>query len=183
MTAHADCAGPSSATPVESAERFVSAMASAATAVSVVTTDGKFGRFGMTVSAITSVSVEPPLVLACINRRSPLPDAIEANGVMAVNLLGEGQQHIADVFAGRSSEARYDFGCAKWFEGVTGSPLLRGVAALFDCELDAIHDAGSHRILIGRVVEARCGEALPLVYARHGYRGIADIDMQGKSTR
>ena len=172
--------GACSAAPVETAERFVAAMASAATAVSVVTTDGSSERFGMTVSAVTSVSAEPPLVLACINRRSPLPDAIESNGVMAINLLAEGQQQIADVFAGRSSGSNYDFSCAEWYEAVTGSPLLHGAAAVFDCELDAMHQAGSHWILIGRVVEARCGEALPLVYALRGYRGIADINQQEK---
>ena len=179
MTPRREGAGQSGRPPgrFESAERFVAAMARAATAVSVVTSDGPAGRFGLTVSAITSVSAEPPLMLACIKRRNPLPAAIEANGVMAVNVLGEGQQHIADVFAGRSPGPNYDFGRAEWCRAVTGSPLLIGAAAVFDCELDAIHDAGSHRILIGRVVEARCGEALPLVYARRGYRGIADLDL------
>lgn len=165
---------------LESAERFVAAMARAATTVSVVTTDGPAGRFGVTVSAITSVSAEPPLVLACINRRSPVLDAIECNGVMAINVLAEGQQNIADGFAGRSPGPNYDFGCAEWCRAVTGAPLLAGAAAVFDCALHAVHDAGTHRIVIGRVVEARCGEALPLVYARRGYRGIADLDFHGR---
>lgn len=166
-----------SAGRLESRERFVAAMARAATAVSVVTSDGSAGRFGLTVSAISAVSADPPLMLACIKRSSPVSAAIEANAVLAINVLGEDQQLVADVFAGRSSGPHYDFGCAEWDRAVTGSPLLEAAAAVFDCELDAIHEAGSHRILIGRVVEARCGEALPLVYARRGYRAIADRDL------
>lgn len=183
MNAHHECTDPYSSPPVESAERFIAAMASAATAVSVVSTAGKAGRFAMTVSAIASVSADPPLMLACIHRRSPAAAAIESNGVMAVNVLGEDQQHIADIFAGRSPEASYDFGCAQWGRSATGSPLLSGAAAVFDCELDAIHDGGTHRILIGRVVEATCGIALPLVYARRGYRGIADLNLHGRGVR
>lgn len=185
MTAHprlAECSGRP-AGGIESAERFVAAMAGAATAVSVVTTDGDAGRFGVTVSAISSVSADPPMVLACIHRRSPVAAAIESNRVMAVNVLGEGQQHIADSFAGRSPGASYDFDCARWCRSVTGSPLLTGAAAVFDCELDAVHEAGTHRILIGRVVEARSGKALPLVYARRDYRAIADLNLQGRVVR
>ena len=153
-------------------------MAHAATGVSVVTTDGEAGRFAVTVSAISSVSAEPPLMLACINRRSPVAAAIERNGLLAINVLAESQQAIANVFAGRSPGANYDFTCAQWRRSVTGSPLLCDAAAAFDCELDAIHEAGTHRIVIGRVVEARCGGALPLVYARRGYRTIAEFEKQ-----
>ena len=170
MIPHCTCA--------ERADRFIAAMAHAATGVSVVTTDGEAGRLAVTVSAISSVSAEPPLMLACINRRSPVAAAIERNGLMAINVLAESQHRIANVFAGRSRGANYDFGCAEWYRSMTGSPLLSGAAAVFDCELDAIHDAGTHRIMIGRVVEAHCGEALPLVYARRGYRTIAKTDLQ-----
>lgn len=163
---------------IESPERFIAAMARAATGVCVVTTNGDAGEFALTVSALSSVSAEPPLMLACINRRSPVAAAIESNGLMAVNVLADIQQHVANVFAGRSPGANYDFSCAEWYRSMTGSPLLAGAAAVFDCEVDAIHDAGTHRIVLGRVVEARCGEALPLVYARRGYRTIANLDLQ-----
>ena len=160
----------------ETPDRFVAAMRLAATGVSVVTTDGPAGRFGVTVSAISSVSTEPPLVLACINRKSPAVTAIELNGVMAVNLLAEHQRPIAETFAGRPCVgAPYDFGCAEWSSDRTGSPLLRHAAAVFDCEVMAFHDAGSHRIVLGRVVDARGGDASPLVYSRRDYRRIADL--------
>lgn len=162
--------------PLESAERFVAVMGRAATGVSVVTTDGAAGRFGVTVSAISSVSAEPPLVLACINRRSPVAAAIDGNGAMAVNVLGEHQQPIADTFAGRPvAGPPYDFGCAHWRANRTGSPVLVDAVAVFDCTLEAAYDAGSHRIFIGRVVEALGGDGDPLVYARRAYRRITNL--------
>jgi flavin reductase (DIM6/NTAB) family NADH-FMN oxidoreductase RutF len=160
----------------ETADRFLAAMRLAATGVSVVATDGPAGRFGVTVSAISSVSAEPPLVLACINRKSPAVAAIERNRVMSVSLLAEHQRPVAETFAGRPCiGAPYDFGSAKWSSGRTGSPLLSHAAAVFDCEVVAVHEAGSHRIILGRVIAAQGGEASPLVYSRRDYRRIADL--------
>lgn len=162
--------------PAVEPQRFVSAMAMAATAVSVVTTDGAAGKFGLTVSAISSVSAAPPMVLACINRRSPLADAVTSNKIFCINLLADAQSQISDVFAGRANEALpYDFGCARWLDGITGAPVLAGAAASFDCKLESSHDAGSHRIIIGRVLDAMTGDGDPLVYARRQYRAITDL--------
>ena len=164
------------ALPAVEPQQFVSAMAMAATAVSVITTDGAGGKFGLTVSAISSVSAEPPLVLACINRRNPVAGAVVRNGIFCVNLLAAGQSLVSNVFAGRPGEMMpYDFGCADWFQSVTGAPVLKGAAAAFDCKLETHHDAGSHRIIIGRVLDAVTGEDDPLVYARRQYRAITDL--------
>ena len=76
-------------------------MSGTVTGVSVVTTDGTSGRLGLTVSSMTSVSADPPTLLVCINRRSPLVEAIRANGVFAVNVVGAHQAAVADTFAGR----------------------------------------------------------------------------------
>src|SRR5689334_3221057 len=85
-------------------EAFVTAMAGAVTGVTVITTDGPAGRFGLTVSATASVSAEPPMILACVNRRSPAAAAIEANQAFCLNLLSDVQFPLADVFAGRSKD-------------------------------------------------------------------------------
>jgi flavin reductase (DIM6/NTAB) family NADH-FMN oxidoreductase RutF len=82
-------------------DAFVAAMRRAATAVAVVATSGAAGRLAVTVSAIASVSADPPIVLACINQRSPVCAAIRANGVFTINLLTADQAHVADTFAGR----------------------------------------------------------------------------------
>ncbi|MGE0211339.1 MAG: flavin reductase family protein [Parvibaculaceae bacterium] len=162
--------------PVECPSRFIAVMGRAASGVSVVTTDGIAGRFGVTVSAISSVSAEPPLILACVNRKSPIVTAIDANGVFCVNLLAVRQQPIADTFAGRPRSGRpYDFGCADWLVGETGAPVLPEAAASFECSLEAAHDAGTHRIFIGRVLKALGGEAEPLVYSARAYRRIVEL--------
>src|SRR4051812_12981666 len=86
------------------AAAFVSAMAGAATGVNIVTTDGQAGRVGLTVSAMASVSAEPPMLLVSINRRSPLLAAILENGVFGVSVLGVHHAELADSFAGRPRE-------------------------------------------------------------------------------
>jgi flavin reductase (DIM6/NTAB) family NADH-FMN oxidoreductase RutF len=138
--------------PVESTDRFIVAMGRLVTGVTVVTTDGPAGRFGITVSAFSSVSADPPLVLACVNRKSPVVAAVLANGVFCINVLADAHRHVADTFAGRNSVGKsYDFDIGVWGAAVTGAPLLGDAAATFDCFLDSWQDAGSHRIFIGKV--------------------------------
>jgi flavin reductase len=151
---------------------FLEAMAEAATGVTLVTTDGAAGRFGVTVSAFASVSADPPMLLACINRRSPAAAAIAANGGFCVNVLTAAQSFLADVFAGRSDRfPPYDFTCADWQRADSGWRLADSVAS-FACALDREVAAGSHQVLIGRVLAThRNGqpEAGSLVYSRRAY--------------
>ncbi len=151
---------------------FLQAMAEAATSVTLVTTDGPAGRFGVTVSAFASVSADPPMVLACINRKSPAAAAIAANGGFCINVLSAAQSFLADVFAGRSERYRpYDFECVDWQRAQRGWRLNESVAS-FACALDREIEAATHQILIGRVLAThRCNEPdLPsLVYARRAY--------------
>ena len=160
----------SSAATVTRREAFVGAMGSVATGVSIVATDGPAGRFAMTVSAFSSVSADPPTILACINRRSPLADAIRRNGVFCVNVLGAGQSDIADRFAGRPrAGAAYDFGCAAWEILDTGAPRLVDAAASFDCAFDSAVDQATHIVMFGRVVAVADSASQALVYARRTY--------------
>ena len=151
---------------------FLQAMAEAATGVTLVTTDGPAGRFGVTVSAFASVSADPPMLLACINRKSPAAAAIAANGGFCVNVLTAAQSFLADVFAGRSERyAPYDFTCADWQRAEGGWRLTDSIAS-FACALDREIAAGSHQILIGRVLATHRttqSEASSLVYARRAY--------------
>jgi flavin reductase (DIM6/NTAB) family NADH-FMN oxidoreductase RutF len=154
--------GPSAA---DLSRDFVAAMAHTAASVNVVTTTGPAGRFGLTVSAMTSISAEPPLLLACINRKSQCADAITANKRFAVNTLAEPQVEVARIFAGRpSSGDAYDFSAHEWIEGEHGALLLKDAATHFTCALDSFHDAGTHRIFIGRVLVAHTNALQPLVY-------------------
>jgi flavin reductase (DIM6/NTAB) family NADH-FMN oxidoreductase RutF len=144
---------------------FVNAMASSAMGVSIVTTQGAVGRFGLTVSAWSSVSAEPPLLLACINRKNKIAEAITAHGFFAVNALDDSHADMARVFAGRpkSGEA-YAFDETQWQIGRHDLPLLQGASATFICALDSFHDAGTHRIFMGHVEEAISGTVSPLLY-------------------
>jgi flavin reductase (DIM6/NTAB) family NADH-FMN oxidoreductase RutF len=158
-----------------SPDQFIAAMGGAATAVSVVTTDGPEGRCGITVSAISSVSADPPLVLACVNRKSPAVKAIEGNGVFAINVLAARNRDFALTFPGRPSNGKpFDFANHPWASGETGAPLVSDATAVFECEMDRAYDAGTHRIFIGRVIAARRGEDEPLVYCNRQFRRIAD---------
>ena len=150
----------------EPSASFVAAMRRAASSVTIVTTDGEAGRFGLTVSAMSSVSAEPPMLLVCLNTRSPAAAAVLGNGVFAVNLLAESQGELACAFAGRPLVgAPFDFATAEWAPGETGAPLLRRAAARFDCRVAQSHLAGTHRIIVGHVLSASSdGEAAPLVY-------------------
>ena len=155
--------------PVSAAE-FVDALRSAVTGVTIVTTDGAAGRYGVTVSAFSSVSAEPPMVLACINRNSPVADALARNKCFAVNVLSTSQQSLADTFAGRPGKRTpYDFSAARWSESPTGAPVLAGAVAGFDCALVTMVDAGTHRIFIGRVVSVATAARDPLLYSNRAY--------------
>ncbi len=163
--------------PTETPGNFVTAMAAAACGVSIVTTDGLAGRFGITVSAVASVSAEPPLVLVCINRRSPAAAAVDANGVFAVNLLSAEQRTLAMTFAGRPAAGDpYDFSAADWQAGVTDAPLLSDASAAFECEVERAFDAGTHRIVIGRVLAARRTAVPPLLYSDRRFGRLVALD-------
>lgn len=149
---------------------FVDAMASSAMGVSIVTTQGVAGQFGLTVSAWSSVSAEPPLVLACINRKSPIVAPLTVNGRFAINVLTEVQAGLARVFAGRSADGRnYDFAAASWHTSPEGDLMLDQSSAAFSCVLDSWHDAGTHRIFIGRVEHVSTMRAEPLLYHNRSF--------------
>lgn len=153
-----------------SAEAFVGAMRVQAAAVNVVTSDGPGGRVGVTVSAMSSVSAEPPLILACVNRRSPCVATIRRNGVFCINALSAEQSHLADTFAGRpSSGVPFDFKAASWTVLETGAPSLVDAVANLDCVIHEIVEAGSHTIFIGRVVGAQHRNVSPLIYCDRAY--------------
>jgi flavin reductase len=148
-------------------------MCLAATGVSVVTTDGPAGRFGLTVSAVSSVSAEPPMILICVNRKSPAVRAFDVNGTFAVNLLGAQNRAYAETFSGRPQKGKpFDFTNHEWCDGQAGLPLVTDATAVFECETHESVDVGTHRIYIGRVFAAHRGVSDPLVYCNRAFRRI-----------
>lgn len=159
-----------SETPSAASGLFVQAMGRAVSGVTVVATDGPAGRFAVTVSAMSSVSAEPPLVLACIQRRCPANRAVRENGVFSISVLAAAQAHVSDTFAGRPRTGEpFDFAVGEWRQAATGAPCLSGAVATFDCALWSFHEAGSHTIFIGRVLAVAASEAAPLLYTGRRY--------------
>jgi flavin reductase len=179
ITADRPAMRPTRSLELETVDRadFIRAMAGAANSVSVVTTDGRAGRVGITVSSVSSVSADPPLVLVCVNRRSPAHRAMRENAVFAVNLLGTRHRELADTFAGRPSHgSAYDFNTDAWSRGATGAPRLADAVSSFECVLDQAHDAGSHTVFIGRVVSVAGAGGRPLLYGDRSYGGMCELN-------
>lgn len=149
---------------------FLQAMSSVANSVSVVTTDGREGKFGQTVTSFCSVSADPPQMLCCIRGASPVRTAIELNGCFTINVLSENQSSIADAFAGRSTEfPTYNFSHIPHGTDDNGCPTIVGGSCLFSCQLADTIESGSHAIFVGNVTWVGRGAEAPLLYRARGY--------------
>jgi flavin reductase len=110
------------------------------------------------------------MLLVCIRSRSPIVEAIAVNSALAVNTLAHDQLSVADTFAGRAHGcAPYDFGCADWETDARKPPLLVGAASRFSCAPSRTVAAGSHTIVIARVLHADTTSAAALAYTGSDY--------------
>jgi len=143
-----------------------------ATGVTVVTTRTATGEpVGLTVNSFTSVSLDPPLVLFCLDRGAGSLPAFETSGAFAVNILAAGQETLSNRFADPDAARFGADATAAWS---TGAPILADALAALDCALHARHDGGDHIILVGRVLQlAVLSDGDPLVYWRGAYRRLA----------
>jgi len=153
-----------------SATEFRQAMGHFATGVTVVTSVGDDGGpVGTTASAVTSLSLDPPLVLVCFDRTSETLRAIRSHGAFVVNVLAARQQHLSANFARRGLAAAWDG--VRHRPGPTGSPRLHGVLAALECTVENRLPGGDHEIVVGRVQDVEIGDeaAAPLLYWRGSY--------------
>jgi flavin reductase (DIM6/NTAB) family NADH-FMN oxidoreductase RutF len=129
---------------------------------------------GITVNSFSSVSLDPMLVLVCLNEASRGVGLIERAGAFAVNVLSAGQQHISRWFADRYRPAGSTMFDGVLFEpGVTGCPVLVDAAASFDCRLRQSHRAGDHLIVLGEVVALVHRPWLePLIFHAGNYKAL-----------
>lgn len=154
-----------------SKDEFCAALSRFVSGVTVVTTIGKDNRpAGITVSAFSSVSLEPPLILACINRRASLHDHLTEGTYFAVNILAEDQQKISRLFASKD-EDRFEGARYRW--GSSGAPLLDGALAHIECRVVHTYPGGDHSIIVGEVECTSTAEHRPLAYYRGGYVNLA----------
>lgn len=128
--------------------------------------DGK--PAGFAAQSFSSVSLDPPLVLLCPAKSSTSWPRLRQSGSFCINILAADQKPVCDVFA----ESGIDkFAALPWHPGTTGSPVLEGVLAYVDCDLEAEHDAGDHTVVLGRVRDVRIlePEGSPLLFFRGAY--------------
>ena len=138
------------------------------TGVAVVTTrTGPDAPCGLTANAIASVSLDPTLVLACVETSAETHDCIADAGFFAINMLAASQERISRHFS--------TYGLRRKFDGIeyraaeTGAPILHGALAWVDCRVWARYPAGDHSIYVGEVVAGDAIEGTPLLYYRGGY--------------
>ncbi|MDQ0503354.1 flavin reductase family protein [Xanthobacter agilis] len=177
MNAHSSPARVTPAAPSEpsaAALAFRGAMRKLAGAVSVLTVGAGESRTGLTATSVSSLSVEPPTLLICVNRSSSSMAALTAHRSFAINVLRPHHQPLADQFAGKGGlkgPERYQG--AEWTRLETGTPVLADALAAFDCELEEIIERHSHAIVVGRVLASRVTEtAEPLLYWAGAYHNL-----------
>lgn len=152
-------------------DAFKEALRGWASGVTVVTARSGDQMHGMTVSAFSSVSADPPLVLVCANRASTTHGVIEEGRVFAVNILASHQQDVSNIFASSKDE---DSRLQKvsWTEGRTGAPLIDEAVVSLECNVTSSHREGSHTIYVGRVEAAHSTDGKPLLYYDGDYRSL-----------
>jgi flavin reductase len=149
-------------------------MARFATGVSIVA--ARHGPFlaGMTANAIASISIDPPLMMASIARKAETHGAIVGSHAFAISILADDQRLLAECFAQPTTAEKLKGFCdAEWHEAETGSPVVDGALAFFDCRLSARHDGGDHTIFVGEIVAAGFREdADPLLWYASEYHRL-----------
>ena len=157
-----------------SADEFRHAMGHFATGVTVVTSVDPAGDpVGTTANAVTSLSLDPPLLLVCFDRSSQTLAAIGTHGAFAVNVLAAPQEGLSANFARRGLAADWDE--VPHRPGRTGSPRLHGVLASLECTVEHRLPGGDHEIVVGRVrhVQASDSDAAPLLFWRGQYGSLS----------
>ena len=144
--------------------QFRAAMRRLAASVAIVVARGDDGPVGMAATSITSLTIDPPAVLICVNRATSLHALLVPTAPLSVNLLSREQQDVSVAFGGGVARDQR-FGVGGWQQGRNGLPELNGAQANLGCVIDAMLAYGTHSIVIARVLAARVGGAVaPLIY-------------------
>lgn len=149
--------------------RFRAAMRRLAASVAIIVAKGADGPIGIAATSVTSLTVDPPAVLLCINRSTNLHELLVPTAPLSVNLLSGDQQAVSSAFGGGVPQAeRFNHG--EWSEGSNGLPQLVGAQASLSCVIDAMLAYGTHSIVIARVLEVVVSDDVsPLIYHDGAY--------------
>lgn len=163
-------------------QKFLEAMSRGATFVTVLTTNGEGGRYGVTVSSMTSVSADgfAPTILACVHHKSPFAAAVLTNKNFCANILHESQHPVSDLFSGRHKTGHAErFDGLGWSKSGNGQPMIAGVTANFDCVLRTSVLWETHHVLIAHVLDVTLNEdPRALLYGQRSYRKAVGLDPQ-----
>lgn len=149
-----------------------------ATGVSIVTACGASGWSGTTVSTVTSVSLDPPILLCCIANGSRTLEAIRHARCFAVHLLADDQPELADRFSRPPSDSSRFSELGREVRLMRGSPVVEGALAVGWCDLHAAHLVGDHTVVYGRLAATLAGTGLPLLWHDRAYQTL-DRDVEG----
>ncbi len=156
---------------------FRDAVGRFATGVTIITVADGGRPYGMTANAFSSLSLDPPLVLFCVDKAASAYEPIQRSGAFAVNILAEHQQPLSDFFARHGREEKGDpMGGFPHRSGKTGSPILDSTLGWLDCRVTEQLDGGDHSMVIGEVIDLELSEpsGSPLLFFAGGYRKIGD---------
>ena len=151
-------------------EDFRAAIGLLPTGVTVVTATGSEGPAGATANAVASLSLDPMLMLACLDRGSRTLLAVQAANHFGVNVLSEGQEEVARAFSSKAAVADKWVG-VEWQER-GGLPAIAGTLVWVACELHDVIAGGDHVIVTGQVVDLETRDGAPLLFHRGAYRGL-----------
>jgi flavin reductase (DIM6/NTAB) family NADH-FMN oxidoreductase RutF len=157
-----------------SPDLFRGAMRHLTGGVSVITVGRGREITGMTVTSVSSLSVDPPTLIVSINRESSSWPVLKRHGFFGVNILAADQLEIAERFAGKGGlQGAERFAGAQWTTRISGVPLLAGALAAIDCEVEDIFERHSHVIVIGRVLDIHSsGHTAALAYWQGRYVAV-----------
>ena len=143
------------------------------TGVTVMTAIGDEGRpVGVTISAFSSLSLSPPLVLFCLDKQTAALSAFTEGSHFVANILANTQENESAIFASPEADR---FKGIDYETGASGCPVLTGAAASLECRRTALHDGGDHVIIVGAVETVACDDgATPLVYVQGRYRSLEE---------
>jgi len=162
--------------PAVEKTEFRNAMSRLGAAVNIITTEGPAGRAGFTASAVCSVTDSPPTLLVCLNRSASVYPVFRENMQLCVNTLAAGHEALSSLFGGKTPMADR-FVAAEWSTAVTGSPVLAGAVASFDCRITQIVSVGTHDTLFCEVVGlVRNDDAHGLAWFDRGYHPLMRQD-------
>lgn len=143
------------------------------TGVAILTARDGAHVHGMTVNSFTSVALEPPLVLVCVERAVRTHALVDKSRAFALSILCDGQQALSDRFAGRHTENADRFEGLRTHTAITGAPILAENIGWLDCVVVAAHEAGTHTIFVAEVVAAKAQDGShPLVYFDRDYHTL-----------